>query len=96
MSKFPGWRTMTAAQRYNAKADAIFAQAKAAGHTGFRSMTIAARDVKAGDVLEGYGKVDIVEVSDNNVHIGYEFQGGNWGDFAPDAKLVRMNPGATP
>jgi hypothetical protein len=31
-SKFPGWRTMTGAQRYNAKAAAIFAAARAQGH----------------------------------------------------------------
>ncbi len=32
MSKFPGWRTMTSAERYNAKAAAIFAAARAQGH----------------------------------------------------------------
>jgi hypothetical protein len=28
MTRYPGWRTMTAAQRYNAKAEAIFAEAE--------------------------------------------------------------------
>lgn len=28
MGKFPGWRTMTAAQRYNAKMDAMFDEAR--------------------------------------------------------------------
>ena len=28
MSKFPGWRTMTAAQRYNARMDAIWEEAR--------------------------------------------------------------------
>lgn len=89
-SKFPGWRTMTGAQRRNAKMDAMFEHAKARGHTGFYSMTICARDVKPGDVLEGYGKVDSVEVDDSNVQISYE---SNWGDFKPEDKVVRMNPG---
>jgi hypothetical protein len=30
-SRFPGWRHMTAAQRYNARMDEIFEQAKARG-----------------------------------------------------------------
>lgn len=29
--KYPGWRTMTAAQRYNAKMDAIWEQARRLG-----------------------------------------------------------------
>jgi len=28
MTKFPGWRHMTGAQRYNAKAEAIWAEAR--------------------------------------------------------------------
>lgn len=103
MGRFPGWRTMTGAQRYNAKAAAMFEQAKAQGHTGFRSMTIAARDVKVGDVLEGYGRVDQVEADDSNVVIGWEVvdgvtsperadpQVGDWSDFKPGEKVVRMN-----
>ena len=30
-AKFPGWRTMTAAQRHNARQDAIIEQARALG-----------------------------------------------------------------
>lgn len=30
-SKFPGWRTMTAAQRYNARKDSIFDEARRLG-----------------------------------------------------------------
>ena len=90
-TRFPGWRTMTGVQRRNAKMHAMFERAREQGHTGFRSMTICAREVKAGDVLEGYGLVDRVEVDDSNVQISYENNGG-WGDFSPDARLVRMNP----
>lgn len=39
-TKFPGWRTMTGAQRRNAKARAIFAWAEAQGHTGLRSKRV--------------------------------------------------------
>lgn len=90
MSKFPGWRTMTASERYNAKMHAMFEEARAQGHTGLGSKTICARDVKAGDVLEGYGRVDAVESDDSNVKISYAANGGNWGDFAPDDKVVLM------
>jgi hypothetical protein len=31
VARFPGWRTMTASQRYNARMEAIFDQAKARG-----------------------------------------------------------------
>lgn len=50
--------------------------------------TIKARDVKVGDRLQEYGLVDFVEVDDHNVQIGYEANGGNWGDFEPDDELI--------
>lgn len=34
MGRFPGWRTMTAAQRYNARKDAIFDDARKRGVFG--------------------------------------------------------------
>ena len=34
MTRFPGWRTMTAAQRYNARMDAMFERARMRGHHG--------------------------------------------------------------
>ena len=34
-AKFPGWRTMTGAQRYNAKAAADFEYARQQGHVSF-------------------------------------------------------------
>lgn len=46
MSKFPGWRTMTGAQRRNAKADALFAYARAQGHTTLHCPTWEAGAVK--------------------------------------------------
>jgi len=58
--------------------------------------TIAARDVKVGDVLEGYGKVDQAEADEENVMIGWiaepdaDPETGDWGDFAPDEKLTRL------
>lgn len=58
--------------------------------TGFRSMTVCAREIKPGDTLEEFGLVDFVEATDSNIQIGYA-RDGNWGDFAPDAKIVRMN-----
>lgn len=35
----PGWRHMTAAQRYNARKDAIFERARMQGHLGFSPIT---------------------------------------------------------
>lgn len=99
MTHFPGWRNMTGVQRRNAKMEALFASAREQGHTGFNSQTISARDVKIGDVLEGYGEVDQVEADDTNVLIGWKVipaipqdpELGDWRDFAPDEKLVRFN-----
>lgn len=89
--RFPGWRTMTHAERRNAKMHAIFERARELGHTGFRSQTIAAREVKPGDVLEAFGRVDSVEVRGDTVRLGYA-NGGLPGAFAATDKVVRMNP----
>lgn len=35
--KFPGWRTMTSAQRRNAKMEAMFERARQQGHTSLRT-----------------------------------------------------------
>lgn len=35
MTRFPGWRTMPAAQRYNARMGAMFERARSQGHHGF-------------------------------------------------------------
>lgn len=45
MSKFPGWRTMTSAQRYNAKAAAIFEAARKQGHI---TLTCQSKEFTAG------------------------------------------------
>lgn len=51
MTRFPGWRTMTAAQRRNAKADAIFAEAyeRAARAAGWAPNGSHGKWVLAGD-----------------------------------------------
>lgn len=57
MSKYPGWRTMTAAQRYNAKADAIFngAYELAARNAGWAPNGPHGKWVKAGDTSYSQG-----------------------------------------
>lgn len=54
---------------------------------------IKARDVKPGDVLEHWGAVNMVEVDDTNVVIGYEGRPdneGDWGDFDPNETLYKI------
>jgi hypothetical protein len=49
-----------------------------------------ASDVKIGDVLEAYGRVDMIENHGSYIQIGYEANGGNWGDFAPTETVIRI------
>lgn len=40
MGKYPGWRHMTASERYNAKAEAMFEDARKRGVTGLASKRV--------------------------------------------------------
>lgn len=56
-AKFPGWRTMTASQRYNARMDAIFNDAyeREARKAGWAPTGPHGKWVKAGDVNHSQG-----------------------------------------
>ncbi len=72
-SKYPGWRTMTASQRHNAKADRIFEQARNTA-TRFNAGS-RVEQAEAPDVWSEHPKYAVkdwqYEVANNDTRAGY-------------------------
>jgi branched-subunit amino acid aminotransferase/4-amino-4-deoxychorismate lyase len=85
MTKFPGWRTMTGAQRRNAKADAIFEYARAQGHTTFN----AAKDQERIEARAKYNALPVTATPEE-----FKAGHGNWGltesEYAEAKRLMEI------